>query len=254
MPTMRLLIYSDLHLEFSAFNVPSRGYDAVVLAGDIGVGTEGISWALEKFESVPVIYVFGNHEFYHHEVNSVKRQARRIASGSNVHVLDNETISVEAVDFVCATLWTDFDLFGDTAMNKLQARYVMNDYRLIRYGDKTLLPDDTHRFHLESRSFFAESLSDAPSSRERVVVTHHAPSARSLTGRRVDREIGYAYASALDELVEQSSAALWIHGHTHEPVDYRIGDTRVISNPRGYALAANHSTDPEFSADCIVEI
>lgn len=27
---------------------------------------------------------------------------------------------------------------------------------------------------------------------------------------------------------------LWIHGHVHAKQDYRVGDTRVIANPRGY--------------------
>ena len=251
---MRLLVYSDLHLEFSGFNVPQSGYDAVVLAGDIGVGTEGVAWAAEKFKSVPVLYVFGNHEYYHHEVNSVKRQARDMADGTNVHVLDNETIGIGKVDFVCATMWTDFDLFGDSVMSRLQAGFMMNDYRLIDYGGRTLLPDDTYRFHLETRSFFGECLSQAPSERKRVVVTHHAPSARSLTGRRVGGDIGFAYASALDQLVEDSGAALWIHGHTHESVDYQIGATRVVSNPRGYARMADRSNNPEFSADCIIDV
>jgi hypothetical protein len=29
-------------------------------------------------------------------------------------------------------------------------------------------------------------------------------------------------------------AALWIHGHMHDPFDYEINGTRVICNPRGY--------------------
>ena len=27
---------------------------------------------------------------------------------------------------------------------------------------------------------------------------------------------------------------LWIHGHSHQAVDYEIANTRVLSNPRGY--------------------
>jgi predicted phosphodiesterase len=27
---------------------------------------------------------------------------------------------------------------------------------------------------------------------------------------------------------------LIVHGHTHDPCDYMIGETRVICNPRGY--------------------
>ena len=26
----------------------------------------------------------------------------------------------------------------------------------------------------------------------------------------------------------------WVHGHTHDPFDYKIGECRVVCNPRGY--------------------
>jgi predicted phosphodiesterase len=70
--------------------------------------------------------------------------------------------------------------------------------------------------------------------RPHVVVTHHAPSARSLAPATAHLPVSAAYGSHLDGLVEASGAALWVHGHTHHPVDYKIGATRVLSNPRGY--------------------
>jgi hypothetical protein len=27
---------------------------------------------------------------------------------------------------------------------------------------------------------------------------------------------------------------VWIHGHIHSAHDYEVGDTRIVSNPRGY--------------------
>jgi len=30
---------------------------------------------------------------------------------------------------------------------------------------------------------------------------------------------------------------LWIHGHTHTSFDYRVGNCRVLCNPRGYQAA-----------------
>lgn len=35
-------------------------------------------------------------------------------------------------------------------------------------------------------------------------------------------------------LIEKYQPTLWIHGHTHEKADYMIGNTRIVSNPRGY--------------------
>jgi len=251
---MRLLIYSDIHLEFSEFLPLASGYDAVVLAGDIGLGTQGVEWAIRRFGETPVLYVFGNHEFYHHEIKDVWRKACELAEDTNVHLLENETLVIADVEFVGATLWTDFNLTGDPIAGKLQAALRMNDYRQIRHGEHRLLPDQTQGYHFESRRFLNDQLAADSVLRKRVVITHHAPSDRSLTGERIGYDIGFAYASALDDLVESSGAQIWIHGHTHEPVDYRIGDTRVISNPRGYSLTPNISASSKFRSDCVVEV
>jgi hypothetical protein len=39
--------------------------------------------------------------------------------------------------------------------------------------------------------------------------------------------------------VIESRAALWIHGHVHTAQDYRLGETRVLCNPRGYPVENN---------------
>ena len=42
------------------------------------------------------------------------------------------------------------------------------------------------------------------------------------------------YASNLDDLIEETKSFLWLHGHMHTPYAVKIGDTRIIRNPRGY--------------------
>ena len=69
-----------------------------------------------------------------------------------------------------------------------------------------------------------------------VVVGHHAPSRRSTHPRyKHDTIMNGGYSSSLDEFIESRPCIkLWTHGHTHEPFDYMIGETRVVCNPRGY--------------------
>jgi hypothetical protein len=43
---MRLHILSDLHLEFEPFTPPAVEADAVILAGDVSTGRNGLKWAL----------------------------------------------------------------------------------------------------------------------------------------------------------------------------------------------------------------
>jgi predicted phosphodiesterase len=68
---MKLHILNDLHIEFEDFQSPVTDADVVVLAGDIGVGAEGLRWAEARFLDKPVIYVPGNHEFYHRDMCSL---------------------------------------------------------------------------------------------------------------------------------------------------------------------------------------
>ncbi len=64
------------------------------------------------------------------------------------------------------------------------------------------------------------------------VVTHHAPSARSVAPRFASDLLTPAFASNLEHLMDGQCAVLWIRGHTHDPFDYEINGTRVICNPR----------------------
>jgi Icc-related predicted phosphoesterase len=40
----------------------------------------------------------------------------------------------------------------------------------------------------------------------------------------------------MEKVINDYQPKLWIYGHTHEPDDRMFGDTRVVSNPRGYPL------------------
>jgi hypothetical protein len=45
---------------------------------------------------------------------------------------------------------------------------------------------------------------------------------------------------------------LWVHGHTHDSFDYRVGTTRVLCNPRGYArdgMVENPRFDPGLGVE-----
>jgi hypothetical protein len=59
-----------------------------------------------------------------------------------------------------------------------------------------------------------------------------------------------AFVSGLDDFVGESGVPLWIHGHTHHCVDYKIGKTRVFSNQRGYP----GEPDLGFKPDVVIEV
>jgi len=44
-----------------------------------------------------------------------------------------------------------------------------------------------------------------------------------------------AFVSNQESLILNCQPAAWISGHTHYCSDYRIGDTHMVSNQRGYS-------------------
>jgi 3',5'-cyclic AMP phosphodiesterase CpdA len=254
---MKILIYSDLHNEFEPFapDLQScRAADVIVLAGDTDIRLHGVDWAKRLSEQAgdkPVIMVAGNHEFYGGKFNSVVEAMREATRGTQVHVLEDEVLTLNGVRFLGSTLWTDFKLNGaDEAMLQalIDARYRMSDYRTVLFDlpdfYRKLEPEDTMRRHIQSRIWLERQLA-VPFDGATVVVTHHAPSRLSLARSDMDEAVTPSYASALETLMSER-LNLWLHGHIHRSADYRLHGTRVVSNPRGYLpFAPNPDFDPK---------
>jgi predicted phosphodiesterase len=232
---VRLHIVSDLHLEFGVYALESADADVLVLAGDVGLREAGVKWAAAEAQGRPVIYVPGNHEYYGSSLPRLAEKLRTLGAPSRVHVLDREKVEIDGVRFYGATLWTDFGLLGDPVGGMAAARGVVVDYRRIRVspGYRKLRPQDTASIHAATRRWLAEEIARGGTPGA-VIVSHHAPSKRSIAPQFLTDPVSASYASHLDDLVERSGAALWVHGHTHNCVDYAIGSTRVVSNQRGY--------------------
>ena len=232
---MQISIISDLHLEFDEdlkfTNQTNK--QVVVLAGDIHQGIAGMRWARENFQSQEIIYVAGNHEYFGYELEKCDSKLIETSEKLGIHYLNNRTVEVNGVQFIGTTLWTDFELFG----NLNEALYdckKLDDYRLIRWSEdrRRLCPSDTRALHKLAIKFLESAFLEHHE--RRVVVTHHPPSIRSVSEHFKKHRLTPAYASHLDKLVEKSRAQLWLHGHTHNPVDYDIAGTRVLSNPVGF--------------------
>lgn len=54
-------------------------------------------------------------------------------------------------------------------------------------------------------------------------------------------------------MIKDWQPALWLHGHTHGSFDYRVGNTRVICNARGYAKNGINE-NPDFDDACVIEL
>ena len=247
---MKLHILNDLHIEFEDFVAPATDANVVILAGDIGVGMDGLRWAEARFPDMPVIYVPGNHEFYHHDIALIDEL--KVEAPDNIHMLNDDQVVIDGVRFLGSILWTDFALFGeaDKFFAMQTARQRMTDFSIIQNHGHRFTPEDAIRLHTASRDWLAAMLAE-PFAGKTVVITHHAPSSQSVHPKYARDLLTPAFASNLENLMDGDRATLWVHGHMHESFDYEVYDTRVVCNPRGYAPEA---LNPDFKPNWIIEI
>jgi hypothetical protein len=174
--------------------------------------------------------------------------------------LENETIELvlgdSRVRFIGATLWTDFRLFGNSDGHSRHAQSAMNDYVYIKSDLPKvfeLRASETIAWHRKSRIFIKAELCKKFDGKT-VVLTHHAPSIRSVHKRFLSDTLNPAFASDCDDLLGLD-ANLWIHGHMHDSSDYMAGITRVVCNPRGYCMGVGTvSENRYFDAGLVIEI
>ena len=267
---MKILLLSDLHLEFAKFSPVHNdqriddGVDVVILAGDISEGTQGIRWARETFVTKEIVYVLGNHEFYSGHIQFMTKNAREVAERMDVHLLERDAVELNGVRFLGTTLWTDFNFFGaqQRPFAMQAAQMCLNDYQYIntaysmegdavRWRPRRLRPADTELMHRESVEWLREALPKGTPDKT-VVVTHHAPHRLSVHPRYERDLVTGAFASDLTHLMGQ--AALWVHGHMHDSVDYRVNGTRVVCNPRGYVRRDGSQENERFEPGLVLEV
>jgi Icc-related predicted phosphoesterase len=235
---MKIALLSDLHLSVQPMLQPAVDADVLVLAGDLHRPAGAIEWARQY--DIPTLFVAGNHEFYGGDLVSTMRALRQLAEGSMVRVLEHDVWQNGGVRFLGCTLWSDYRLYDSPQQREqglLQASAMVRDFSRIRlapdFDDKftpavaQMLFDDAVAW-LEQQFAIAH---DGPT----VVITHFAPARGSIAAQFTGSPLNACFVSDLEPQIRRWQPALWLHGHVHDSFDYRIGNTRVVANPRGYA-------------------
>lgn len=266
---MKIALCSDLHLEFQDINLMNtEGAEVLILSGDImvadymhdhpspdpytpgGMKEYGHKLLMSirfrdflrrcSFEFPHVVYVAGNHEFYHGKwkgsLDDLRFQCGQLP---NVYFLENDMKTIGDITFIGCTLWTDCNNGDPLTLHALTD--MMNDFRIIRndtLGYTKLRPAHTLSRHVQSKSYI-KNIVQGMHDEKFVVVGHHAPTKLSTHERykhKVHELMNGGYSSDLSEFImDHPQIKLWTHGHTHDPFDYVVGETRVVCNPRGYA-------------------
>lgn len=244
---MKIRLLSDLHTEFKLpyktqeFN-EYRGEDVLVLAGDIASGSTNTFEVLKHFANIfpQVVYVAGNHEYYGTTFSDFNNKIRqKCARLPNVHFLDRDTTQIEGVWFIGATLWTNF---AKNALSEHAARSMIADFKLIKEFNP---PDAIEQYYL-AREYLKMAYEGFPG--KKVIVTHFLPAQECISPRfaRDNSGLNDYFANRLDNWIRELQDTTWLFGHTHDPIDVKIGSTRLVANPRGYygAQDEGHYFDP----------
>jgi Icc-related predicted phosphoesterase len=268
---VKLLAFSDLHLEHKpdwALPESFPPFDVCIAAGDIsGSPAESIRLlaAHPGLAGKPIVFVAGNHEFYHSVLEDEVEKGKAAAAETGVNYLDGTSVVIDGTRFVGATLWSDYSVLGNRALGMSVAASGMNDHRLIKRraytpghpGKWRFLPQDAAWHHAKQRAAIERILAE-PFDGATVVVSHHAPSRQSIHPRNLGNALNVAYASDLESVLKQWKPTLFLHGHIHDSVNFTVGSTTVRSNPKGYGPHLSKGMpfieNPAFNPRLIIEV
>lgn len=246
---MNIQIISDLHLEHNNNFTFSKAENAdiLILAGDISSYTFQSDFVRECASQITSIMIMGNHEPLGYSIKETV-QAWKNLNIPNLHILDNETIEINGIHFIGSTLWSNLNA---SPLNQIAIQDAVCDFKKIFNENKTNLVSiaDIQNEFDKSVSFIEKEL--AKDYKKKVLITHHLPTFASIPDRFTNSPLNAAMASNLSNmLVYSDNLALAIHGHTHDSMDYMLGDTvRIVCNPRGY-----HGENKQFDPLKVVSI
>lgn len=239
-------IFSDLHLEhyMSRMGGPDKFLDTLpvaapnlILAGDIGhLGKVNKQWMeariryfLSRWETV--YYIPGNHEFYGSSIPEGHWVLNSLTSKRFKYLGSTRRITKGGL-----RLWGDTMWFPEP--DPKPTSFPVNDFYYI-----TGFKYQVYKQHADFNKRLRKIKPD-------VVVTHHLPSFKSVGANYGHSDANWCYVADQEAYILEHKPKLWIHGHTHDPCDYMIGETRVICNAHGYP----GQTSSKFRKDLVVEL
>jgi DNA repair exonuclease SbcCD nuclease subunit len=243
---------SDIHLEFGALDFakaefPEHG-ELLILAGDItltkalqddddrpqGYGRlmiasrEFFRECNKRFERV--VYFPGNHEAYGDDYGAFVKRVTWLGEDRPAIFGHGGVVELNSkYNLFYAPLWTD--------LNGGKAKPALNDYRLVRSVDGPVITyAETREWHQATMKALTAAVAlGAP--KKWVVATHHCPHEGCLNSERYgldgNTEHGY-YTDLTDFITARPEITDWICGHTHVRREFKVHETQIRMNCRGY--------------------
>lgn len=246
---MKLHVISDIHLEtrtsddyanFIKTLESKQKLDqahTLVIAGDLccfRADRRGIlEKALQKFSDMytNVVYVPGNYEYWGSDIDTTKAQIQSYRDKYGTHILiDGQYVDIDGIVFGGGTLWYS----KDAGNNFIDFNKIKKSHLDIWNQHENWLKMDLSKVD--------------------VCVTHHFPTNESVADVWKNYPNTAFFCARIESHLEKQTKLpkLWIHGHTHSPLDYSsLFGSRVYCNPMGYL---NENANPNFWDRLLVEL
>lgn len=245
-PSVRLL--SDLHMEGFRFDYEFQGEDILILAGDIHTLNRHEVLLQKVPENVQILMVSGNHSYYRSDFDQVNNELSELENKfANFKFLNNSTFVYNDIYFYGGTMFSDFLLYGVTNQFavEISADNGISDFNIIKFGNDRW----TTKNHIDQHNIFVEGLKNfiETAGEKRVVISHFCPSEKSVHFRYGKNLLNGYFASNMEKYMD--TIGYWFHGHTHDSFDYKLGNTRIVCNPKGYG-----SENKDFNPNLILPL
>lgn len=231
--------------------INTENADVLVLAGDICVidhfryVNKYSDRYFNFFERVSkefkqVVYILGNHEYYNYEIVAAEEKIKHCLNQlENIHILCDETYTLDNYTFIGGTLWTDCNNEDPITLHAVE--HMMADFRCIqdstklKTGTKKFLPIDAARRNKRFLDYIDIVLNNTTNNKC-IVVGHHGATHKSIDVKYANAGlINYGFVNDLENFISmREKIVLFCHGHCHSNFDYMVSSTRVCCNPRGY--------------------
>jgi len=241
---MYIQILSDIHTEFGS-NICDFLNDRVgltIIAGDLGTSKNIVDELIriDDYINHPIIFVPGNHEYYHSQKSIVDNILDGIEF-KNVIILNNNVVILDDIVFIGGTGW--FESVTPFALSR------MSDFDLIRDINEN---GNGRYWNKTCYNFFNSSLKRYKGNKI-ICITHNIPS-YSLVHKMYKKPpysgMNCCFAMPWDNLIKKYSPDVWVYGHTHTSNNSTIYKTRVICNPYGYHM---RDVNKGFNKNVVIE-
>ncbi len=236
---MKAGVVSDLHFELQQdggltllkeLHRNLGGIDILILAGDVSESRDIIThleFLCGLFKEV--VFVLGNHDLFHGSFSSVRKDLKDRAP-KNLHFLDNEVYEVGGRRLVGSTMF-----YPHHWDNQFHHRD-MADFEWIKG-----FVNDVYAENATAQYFLKTTVR-----RDDIVITHHLPTPRSILPAYSGHPLNRFFLCDMSDVIVNQEPAIWIHGHTHSSLNYKLFETQIICNPFGNPDGVNKDFDPGF--------